>query len=538
MSLYFQERFSIVETKPAGTILGLSMVKNEQDVIEPFVRHNIRLLDRLVVLDNGSVDGTRTILAKLSEEFSNLVVIEDERFGYTQSEIMTSLLHKYQPAFAADYVLPLDADEFVGAADRAALLRELQQIPQGGSGLVSWATFVLTPEVLDIGTADPLPRMVFRRRQEQGPLPFRKCFLRVDGAKGVPSKPGVPDAPGFGALGWKPGVPDAPGFGALGWKPDFGLLGWNVCDLKIDQGNHSISSYSGRTLPVVDLSGLRLLHFPLRSREQFVAKTVVGWMAYLAKNPQAARADQGLHWLANYRLVTQEGALATQALCDSSLMYAQLPRTVDWSTEVVQEPPQLKYKRRYSDGSFPGALQLVARSWEHSLTLANPAFARGGTAPRQTSAPPHHARVGLGGDPPDNSPETAAGLVVRLLEKGKLPEALSLLTAALAAEETAERWNDWATLQYRCGDLAAAQRGYRRALELDRSHRQAAVNLGLLLFAGGQMEQGLQLLEAHKDTLTPPERQAILELAKRSETRFVPPEQPSHLLQPQSASDD
>ena len=32
------------------------------------------------------------------------------------------------------------------------------------------------------------------------------------------AKPGVPDAPGFGALGWKPGVPGEPDFGLLGWK--------------------------------------------------------------------------------------------------------------------------------------------------------------------------------------------------------------------------------------------------------------------------------------------------------------------------------
>ena len=35
---------------------------------------------------------------------------------------------------------------------------------------------------------------------------------------------GVPDAPGFGVVGWRsPGVPDAPGFGVAGWRsPDLG----------------------------------------------------------------------------------------------------------------------------------------------------------------------------------------------------------------------------------------------------------------------------------------------------------------------------
>ena len=42
-------------------IIGLSMVKNEQDIIEPFIRHNAKLLDCMVVVDNASVDETRRI---------------------------------------------------------------------------------------------------------------------------------------------------------------------------------------------------------------------------------------------------------------------------------------------------------------------------------------------------------------------------------------------------------------------------------------------------------------------------------------------
>ena len=42
-------------------VIGLSMVKNDQDIIEPMLRHNAALLDALIVLDNGSVDDTRVI---------------------------------------------------------------------------------------------------------------------------------------------------------------------------------------------------------------------------------------------------------------------------------------------------------------------------------------------------------------------------------------------------------------------------------------------------------------------------------------------
>ena len=44
-----------------GRIISLSMVKNEQDIIEPFIRHHGSLVDAMIILDNGSVDQTRNI---------------------------------------------------------------------------------------------------------------------------------------------------------------------------------------------------------------------------------------------------------------------------------------------------------------------------------------------------------------------------------------------------------------------------------------------------------------------------------------------
>ena len=35
------------------------MVRNENDVIESFVRHNLELMDEMHIIDHGSSDGTR-----------------------------------------------------------------------------------------------------------------------------------------------------------------------------------------------------------------------------------------------------------------------------------------------------------------------------------------------------------------------------------------------------------------------------------------------------------------------------------------------
>ena len=48
--------------------VGLSMVRNESDVIETFIRHNLILLDELHIVDHNSSDNTREILTLLKQE--------------------------------------------------------------------------------------------------------------------------------------------------------------------------------------------------------------------------------------------------------------------------------------------------------------------------------------------------------------------------------------------------------------------------------------------------------------------------------------
>ena len=76
-----EKQCAVFATRP--TVFGMTVVKNEADVIEASVRHNLRFLDRLIVLDDGSVDDTRDILAKLRKELPNLIVREARRYGTT-----------------------------------------------------------------------------------------------------------------------------------------------------------------------------------------------------------------------------------------------------------------------------------------------------------------------------------------------------------------------------------------------------------------------------------------------------------------------
>ena len=309
-------------------IISLSMVKNEQDIIEPFIRHNARYVDFMVILDNASVDETRRIVLDCARELKTIIVADSNELAYNQAERMTRLLHYCQSAFFADFVLLLDADEFISAPDRRALEQSLNTIPQGGAGLIPWRTFILTPSEIGRLAEDP-PQSLHHRRTIELPL-FRKAVLRLDGA----------------------------------YRPD----------LQIEQGNHGIRTDSGRPVPTVLLEDLYLMHFPVRSRDQLVCKSVVGWMAYLARNPAARSKGDGFQWRDAFDRVTtvEASALNDSDLCEISLRYAQRRSEIDWQKDVVEDKPPSDLGRRYSTGRFADPIALVARSWERSLTPPAP----------------------------------------------------------------------------------------------------------------------------------------------------------------------
>ena len=139
------------------------MVKNESDVIETFVRHNVRFVDAMLIIDNGSTDGTRAILASLTREGLPVVVYDDPRPGYVQSERMTALYGEALRYFAPDGLLMLDADEFLRVDSRSALDAALASVPPGHYGIIPWQTFVLRTEDQQDDTVSCLERMRWRR---------------------------------------------------------------------------------------------------------------------------------------------------------------------------------------------------------------------------------------------------------------------------------------------------------------------------------------------------------------------------------------
>lgn len=120
---------------------GVAMVRNEEDIVEAFVRHNLGVLDGLVIVDHGSADRTRAIIAALCGERLPIVVLRSDAVGYLQAEITTAAARDAFGRFGADAVVPLDADEFLWAASRDALERAIADVPPGHYAEVDWPSF-------------------------------------------------------------------------------------------------------------------------------------------------------------------------------------------------------------------------------------------------------------------------------------------------------------------------------------------------------------------------------------------------------------
>lgn len=112
-----------------GEIWGVAMVRDEVDVIGATLDHLLdQGVDRLLVADNRSIDGTRELLEQRSRDDERIVVGADPIVPYYQSEKMTWLAHRAWRA-GADWVIPFDADEW-WFAESAGLADHLRQRPE------------------------------------------------------------------------------------------------------------------------------------------------------------------------------------------------------------------------------------------------------------------------------------------------------------------------------------------------------------------------------------------------------------------------
>jgi len=318
--------------------LAIAMVKNEADIIEAFVRHNLHFVDLLVVIDNQSTDGTREILQALRREGLPLLVVDDPVFGHFQSEKVTLVYRKVAPVFQPELVYLLDADEFLRAPSRGALETVLGDLHPGTVALLPWMTYLPVTECsAEQVRADPLGAMTRRRRREE-PTYYKAVIRRRA-------------------------------------EDDSTLV--------IEQGNHAAHLAAERSsLVTVTVQGAALAHIPVRSVDQLSAKVINGWQACMVRNRHRHVPGEAYQWQALYEHLVQGHTLSTETLAEVALGYAQQPRSGrNVAADAIDDPVLARYGAlRYLGLGRHAALAKVALSHEAYLRHQNEREAQHGLA--------------------------------------------------------------------------------------------------------------------------------------------------------------
>ena len=313
-------------------LAGVSLVRNEADIIEAFVRTNLVLLDALHVMVHRSTDGTRELLQALKAEGLALTLSDIEEESFNQERHTTAAAGA---AFAegADFVFPLDADEFLRADSRAALEQSLANLPPGNVGAMRWLTYVPTRN--DKPHVNPLFRIEHRFNLTPSPV------LDLDYCKVV-------------AGAWFAARPAA----------------------RIVEGNHAV--FDGAQVPTVPCRGVTVCHYPIRSGDQVAEKAALGWLAQLASGRPLEGTSVSGHWQRIFGALKANGAVTSADI--TALAAAYVPPASRKNDLVLDPLPHRVDIQRYAALARPRSL--VQALIERAESLAR---MKGGSFPGPTA---------------------------------------------------------------------------------------------------------------------------------------------------------
>ncbi len=239
----------------AGRIAGVSRVLNEEDIIEPFIRHHAALVHLHIILDNGSTDRTLEILRALRAEGLSLQVYQGSSAIFVERLYNTGL-YRLAVQEQADWVLFLDCDEFI----------DLRRVPEGLAGFLA----TVPPDIRCVQV--PLVNYVAPTAASGADLnPARRLARREREA----------------------------------YASKVFIRGMDPRRVMIEAGNHAamLDDVIDDGMPQ---DRLVLAHFPERSPYQAAAKAIVGRLKIVASGQDGVHPTWAWHYTAAFEAMKQD----------------------------------------------------------------------------------------------------------------------------------------------------------------------------------------------------------------------------------------
>lgn len=304
-------------------IWSFTTVKDEEDIIESFVRYNMNILDGMVISDNSSNDNTLEILKKLKKEGYNIDILVDENQYFNQqikkNELLQYTIKKHKP----DIIIPIDTDEFICSYLDNNPRKEIEKLSQDKLHLYKMENYILN------GKEDNNELFIPKKIQE----------LRIDSEEKKHN--------------YKCIIPK------------------NIYEkgISIDMGSHTVSSNYKKEIPKKISKELYLAHYPVRSKNQITNKIITGRL----NNSSLHAREEGLgfHQYEILDEIIRMGNISDKTLIDISKNYCLVDKKVKIKTK--NKPIQLNFckniKLKYTKPNDDN--RLLSNTIKTSLAIIN-----------------------------------------------------------------------------------------------------------------------------------------------------------------------
>ena len=288
------------------------MVRNEADVIEAFVRHHLMTLDELIVIDHRSSDGTGELLEALAGEGLPLSVRHENSSAHRQDVILTAVMREAATSDGADWVVPLDADEFL-VADGGDAREVLRTLAADRAWTIDLRYYV---PCADDPTDDNVLRRIRHRLASDGTFWTRKVIVPAAWARGGRRS--------------------------------------------LSQGSHTLVDVrTGKRVPAAFTDKLALAHFPVRSEHQLARKVLGGWPAHVAR-PDRPRSG-AFQWKRIFHSVLA-GELTAERLQALAIDYPTRETEGRARRDIELDPVPTRFELRYDVPPEPAPLEILAET--------------------------------------------------------------------------------------------------------------------------------------------------------------------------------